>query len=123
MKHPTMIYGLGGSLNSQDLLKFNIFSDIWSYGVLLWEMYSYGKQPYDNKTGMETVKFIEEGNRLPRPERAELEIYSAMQWCWEYIPENRPKFLELFKIFAESPEYVNLKELLRTQDLQELGMA
>ena len=38
----------------------------------MWEMYSYGKQPFEDMTGIETVKFIEDGNRLPRPERADL---------------------------------------------------
>ncbi len=60
--------------------------------------------------------------RLPRPAKAELEVYSTMEWCWEHDPAKRPKFSELFKIFSDNPEYSNLKELLLTQDLQKLGM-
>jgi len=89
---------------------------------LLWEMYSYGMQPYDAMTGIETVKFIEEGRRLARPDAAELEVYSTMLWCWEKEPKDRPDFGELFKIFVENPEYQNLKELLKSQDLQQLMM-
>ncbi len=73
-------------------------------------------------TGQETVAYVEEGKRLQRPEKAELHVYSTMTWCWEYSPENRPNFAELFQVFSENPEYENLKELLLTQDLQQLGM-
>ena len=97
-------------------------SDVWSYGVLLWEMYTLGKQPFDDRTGQETVDFIEGGGRLPRPGGAELEVFSTMLWCWEYKAEDRPTFKELFRIFAENPEYQNLKELLQTQDFHALGM-
>ena len=41
-------------------------------------MYSYGKQPYETMTGKDTVQFIEDGNRLPRPEMAELEVGTAI---------------------------------------------
>ena len=95
---------------------------MWSYGIFLWEMYTYGKQPFEHLTGHETASYLEDGHRLPRPEAAEIDVYSAMLWCWEYKPEDRPNFNDLFKMFAENPEYDNIKELLRIQDLQELGM-
>ena len=85
-------------------------------------MFTYGKQPFEDSTGQETVDFIEAGGRLARPEGAELDVYSTMIWCWEYKAEDRPTFKELFKIFAENPEYQNMKELLQTQDLGALGM-
>lgn len=100
--------------------KFSHASDVWSYGVLLWEMYTFGDQPYNGLTGMEVVKFIDSGKRLMRPEKAEIEVYSFMTWCWEEDPSKRPKFSELFKFFAENPEYSNLKELMLTQDLAKL---
>lgn len=96
---------------------FSHASDVWSFGVLLLEMYTFGDQPYDGMTGMEVVKFIDSGKRLSRPAKAELEVYSMMTWCWEQEPQKRPKFLELFKFFSENPEYSNLKELLISQDL------
>lgn len=99
---------------------FSHASDVWSYGVLLWEMYTYGSQPYDDMMGAQVLKFIEAGHRLPRPTHAELEIFSTMEWCWEYEPSKRPRFDELFRIFAENPEYLNVKELLLTQDLEKL---
>merc|ERR1719499_1315847 len=63
------------------------------------EMYSFGKQPFEGMTGQETVKFIEEGKRLQRPEKPEIYIYNTMTWCWEYKPQARPCFAELFQVF------------------------
>lgn len=99
---------------------FSHASDVWSYGILLWEMYSLGQQPYDGLSGAEVVKFIESGKRLLRPIKAEMEVFSIMTWCWEYEPSKRPKFNELFDFFTENPEYANLKELLLTQDMEKL---
>jgi len=101
---------------------FTHASDVWSYGVVLWEMYSYGLQPFDGKSGMETVQYIETGHRLPQPEMATNDVYDYMLKCWQYHPNDRPGFDELFSVFSDNPEYTNLTELLQTQDLQELGM-
>ena len=99
---------------------FSNASDVWSYGVLLWEMYTYGDQPYGSMTGAEVVKYIEAGQRLQRPPLAEIDIYATMTWCWEEKAADRPSFNDLFKKFTENPEYSNLVELLRTQDLGQL---
>ena len=101
---------------------FSHASDVWSYGVVLWEMYSYGEQPFKDKTGQQTVDYIEAGHRLAMPEKASNDVYTIMLKCWEYRPDNRPTFEELFSIFSDNPEYLNLTELLKTQDLQQLGM-
>jgi len=101
---------------------FSHASDVWSYGVVLWEMYSYGKQPYKDKTGAQTVEYIESQHRLPQPEKASDDVYDIMLQCWAYKPADRPAFKDLFEIFSNNPEYMNLTELLKIQDLQQLGM-
>ena len=101
---------------------FTHASDVWSYGVVLWEMFSYGKQPYEGKTGIKTLEYLEAGNRLAMPEKASNDDYGVMLKCWDYRPEERPSFEELFKYFSDNPEYLNLTELLKTQDFQQLGM-
>ena len=73
-------------------------------------------------SGVEVVKYIELGKRLPKPEKAEFEVFNIMQNCWEKDPKLRPQFSELFNFFVESPEYANLKELLKTQDLEKLNL-
>ncbi|KAG8131601.1 putative Tyrosine-protein [Naja naja] len=70
-------------------------SDIWSYGVLLYEVFSYGQCPYDGMTNQETIQQITRGYRLPRPNSCSPEIYSIMLECWKAHPEDRPTFLNL----------------------------
>jgi len=107
---------------------FSSASDVWSYGVVLWEMYSYGEQPFKDKTGAKTVEYIEAGHRLAMPKRATNNVYDIMLKCWEQRPCDRPSFDELFSYFCDNPDnpvspiYANLTELLKTQDLQELGL-
>ena len=101
---------------------FSHASDVWSYGVVLWEMFSYGRQPYEGMTGIKTLEYLEAENRLAKPEKAGNDDYGIMLECWEYRAEDRPSFEYLFKYFSDNPEYLNLTELLKTQDLQELGM-
>lgn len=109
-----------------ECVNFGTFShagDVWSYGVLLWEMYTKGKQPYEGMRGDEVVRFIEEGKRLPLPDSADGDVRNMMSLCWEHHPKLRPTFQELLKFFSESPaEYMNLKELLVNQDLSQLTM-
>lgn len=102
---------------------FSHASDVWSFGIVLWEMYNYGKQPYEGKTGAETVGYIEAGHRLAQPEGTTNDVYDVMLGCWDYKPEERPNWMELFQIFSANPEYMNIKELLMIQDFQQLGMS
>ena len=99
---------------------FTHASDVWSFGVLLWEMYTYGRQPYEGMKADEVVRFLEKNQRLPLPEKASFDVRNMMELCWEKEPELRPKFVELVKFFSENPEYANLKEMLVCQDLGQL---
>ena len=101
---------------------FTHASDVWSYGVVLWEMYSFGGMPYEGKTGVQTLEYIEQGNRLAMPPRATNDVYGIMLECWKARSEERPSFQELFTLFSDNPQYQNLTELLKTQDFQQLGM-
>jgi len=96
---------------------FSHKTDVWSFGVTLWEMYTFGCQPYQSMSGVEVIKYLDAGKRLARPTECEQDVWNTMNWCWEYDPKSRPSFSELFKFFVESPEYANLKDLLKSQDL------
>ncbi|XP_063769755.1 tyrosine-protein kinase SYK isoform X5 [Pseudophryne corroboree] len=72
--------------------KFSSKSDVWSFGVLMWEAYSYGQKPYKGMKGVEVAKMIESGNRLECPSRCPPEVYDLIKLCWTYKYEDRPAF-------------------------------
>ncbi|XP_072401763.1 tyrosine-protein kinase Shark [Diabrotica undecimpunctata] len=92
--------------------QFSHKSDVWSFGVTIWEMYSFGASPYGDMKGSEAINHIEAGERLERPKDCPEDIYRIIQRCWEYKAEVRPSFHELVKFFTSDSSYMNIKELL-----------
>lgn len=71
-------------------------SDVWSYGILLWEIFSLGNSPYPGmQVGSAFYRMIQEGHRMSRPEFAPIEIYDMMLSCWNHDPLKRPSFRKL----------------------------
>ncbi|XP_073957796.1 SH2 ankyrin repeat kinase isoform X2 [Choristoneura fumiferana] len=95
---------------------FSHASDVWSYGVTLWEMFSYGQQPYGDMRGTEAIQIVESGQRLERPEDCPDEIYQVMLDCWAYNPDLRPTFQQLGDVFSRHPDYVNISQLALDND-------
>ncbi|XP_056305953.1 tyrosine-protein kinase Tec isoform X1 [Danio aesculapii] len=90
-----------------EVLHFNKFSnksDVWSFGVLMWEVFSEGKTPFDNRTNVEVVEEVTQGSRLYRPHRATPHIYNIMYRCWHERPHGRPAFTELLQNFRQITE-------------------
>ncbi|KFR04869.1 Tyrosine-protein kinase ZAP-70, partial [Nipponia nippon] len=75
--------------------KFSSKSDVWSYGVTMWEAFSYGQKPYKKMKGPEVISFIEQGKRMDCPTDCPAEIYALMQQCWTYRWEERPGFISV----------------------------
>ncbi|XP_038137214.1 tyrosine-protein kinase BTK [Cyprinodon tularosa] len=75
--------------------KFSSKSDIWAYGVLMWEVYTLGKLPYERLNNTEIVDQVSRGLRLFRPQLANEKVYSIMMLCWSDKPDERPTFQEL----------------------------
>ncbi|KAK9889307.1 hypothetical protein WA026_004588 [Henosepilachna vigintioctopunctata] len=96
---------------------FHHKSDVWSFGVTIWEMYSFGSSPYGEMKGSEAINLIEAGGRLEQPEACPDNIYKVMGQCWQYKPENRPSFKNLLDIFCGDSEYMNIRELLPEANL------
>ncbi|XP_075431596.1 tyrosine-protein kinase Fes/Fps [Ascaphus truei] len=67
-------------------------SDVWSFGILLWEAFSLGSVPYAAMTNTQTREAIEQGIRLLVPEMCPEDVYKLMLRCWEYEPSKRPNF-------------------------------
>ena len=72
--------------------KFTTKSDVWSYGITLWEALSYGAKPYDGLQGTQVISHLESGERLSCPAICPESVYSLMRACWEWEPEPRPGF-------------------------------
>uniref|UniRef100_F6VLR6 Tyrosine-protein kinase n=1 Tax=Monodelphis domestica TaxID=13616 RepID=F6VLR6_MONDO len=72
--------------------KFSSKSDVWSFGVLMWEAFSYGQKPYKGMKGSEVSAMLEKGERMECPPGCPSEIYDLMKLCWTYEVENRPAF-------------------------------
>lgn len=75
--------------------KFTTESDVWSYGVVLWEIYSYGLQPYYGYSNQEVIDMIRCRQLLPCPEDCPSRMYSLMMECWHEAPMRRPHFPEI----------------------------
>lgn len=71
---------------------FTIKSDVWSFGILLMEIVTYGRIPYPGMTNPEVIRALERGYRMPRPEHCPEELYNIMTRCWKNRPEERPTF-------------------------------
>ncbi|XP_048251594.1 tyrosine-protein kinase Fer-like [Haliotis rufescens] len=77
--------------------KYTTICDVWSYGILMWEIFSGGTTPYPGWTNGQSREKIEDGYRMPAPVGTPSEVYTLMLRCWEYHPERRPKFEEICK--------------------------
>ncbi|XP_022314567.2 tyrosine-protein kinase transmembrane receptor Ror2-like [Crassostrea virginica] len=77
--------------------KFTVQSDVWSFGILLWELFSFALQPYYGMTHEEVVQFVKEGKILACPENTPKQVYDLMKMCWSTKPSSRPSFHILLK--------------------------
>ena len=75
--------------------KFTVKSDVWSFGVLMWEVYSYAQQPYGGISNYEVIDRIKDGQILPCPELSTASIFDIMKSCWTRIPQRRPTIASL----------------------------
>ncbi|XP_053153959.1 tyrosine-protein kinase ZAP-70 [Hemicordylus capensis] len=73
--------------------KFSSKSDVWSYGVTMWEAFSYGQKPYKKMKGPDVMTFLENGKRMECPSRCPPEMYKLMNQCWTFKWEDRPDFV------------------------------
>lgn len=72
--------------------KFSSKSDVWSFGVTMWEAFSYGGKPYKKLKGQEVLEFIKSGSRLDCPAKCPERMYNLMMECWTYEHPSRPDF-------------------------------
>ncbi|XP_069736046.1 tyrosine-protein kinase transmembrane receptor ROR2 isoform X1 [Phaenicophaeus curvirostris] len=75
--------------------KFSVDSDIWSYGVVLWEVFSYGLQPYCGYSNQDVIEMIRNRQVLPCPDDCPTWMYTLMLECWNEFPNRRPRFKDI----------------------------
>uniref|UniRef100_A0AAG5CTH9 Tyrosine-protein kinase n=1 Tax=Anopheles atroparvus TaxID=41427 RepID=A0AAG5CTH9_ANOAO len=75
--------------------KFSNKTDMWSFGILLWEIYSFGRVPYPRIPLADVVKHVGSGYKMEAPEGCPPEIYEMMRQAWDLVPDKRPTFAEL----------------------------
>ncbi|MGH0124433.1 UNVERIFIED_CONTAM: hypothetical protein FKN15_055342 [Acipenser sinensis] len=80
--------------------KFTHQSDVWSYGVTIWELMTFGGKPYDGIPTREIPDLLEKGERLPQPPICTIDVYMVMVKCWMIDADSRPKFKELAAEFC-----------------------
>jgi len=77
--------------------KYTVESDVWAFGVLLWEIFAFALQPYYGLTNEQVVQYIKDGNVLECPENTPKSVYKLMTMCWSSSPANRPCFRTLHR--------------------------
>ncbi|KAI6076876.1 hypothetical protein LUU34_00450100 [Aix galericulata] len=88
-------------------------SDVWSFGILMWEIFTLGGSPYPGIPVEELFKLLKEGHRMDRPSNCTHELYMLMRECWHAVPSQRPTFKQLVEgldkiLAAVSEEYLDL---------------
>lgn len=78
--------------------KFTNKSDVWSFGILLWELYSFGRVPYPRVTVEEVAQHVDRGYRMDAPDGCPDSVYSIMSECWKKDPSQRPNFTRIERL-------------------------
>ncbi|NWS92623.1 RON protein, partial [Toxostoma redivivum] len=110
------------ALESLQTQKFTTKSDVWSFGVLMWELLTRGASPYAGVDPYDMAHYLLQGRRLPQPSHCPDTLYRVMLSCWAPAPEDRPSFTglvgELERVLAtlDGEHYVNLAVTYITLD-------
>eukprot|EP00049_Salpingoeca_infusionum_P023142 m.10570 g.10570 ORF g.10570 m.10570 type:complete len:654 (+) comp5587_c0_seq1:251-2212(+) len=82
--------------------RFSTKSDVWSFGILLWEIWSMGCMPYPTMTNAMVIDRVAKGYRMDRPDRCPEHVYQIMQECWHQDVEGRPPFVDVLQSLEEN---------------------
>lgn len=89
-------------------------SDIWSYGIVMYEIFTIGGSPYPKIDGKSLASLLQEGYRMPKPSHLDEQLYKVMNACWNEKPKERPSFAVLRgtmeDMSKEKGTYINLQD-------------
>ncbi len=89
---------------SLESIRDNIFthkSDVWSFGVTVWELITFGGKPYEGIEVRRVPEHLEKGERLPQPSYCSIDLFMVLVKCWQLQSEGRPNFIDLSKTFTK----------------------
>uniref|UniRef100_A0A8C9VLL2 Tyrosine-protein kinase receptor n=1 Tax=Scleropages formosus TaxID=113540 RepID=A0A8C9VLL2_SCLFO len=92
---------------SPESLKDGVFttnSDVWSFGVVLWEIATLAEQPYQGMSNEQVLRFVMDGGLLEKPDNCPDMLFELMRMCWQYNPKMRPSFLEIINSIKDELE-------------------
>ncbi|XP_075928957.1 activated CDC42 kinase 1 isoform X2 [Petromyzon marinus] len=101
---------------------FSHASDTWMFGITLWEMFTYGQEPWVGLNGSQILhKIDKEGERLPKPEDCPQDIYNVLLQCWAHRPGDRPTFMAL-KDFLKEAQPTEMRALQDFHEAEKLSI-
>ncbi|CAG7716618.1 unnamed protein product [Allacma fusca] len=99
------------ALESLRYMEFSTKSDVWSFAVTIWEIFSLGEMPYSDLIWTpDLVDKTQAGLRLSKPDRAPPEVFDQMKKCWQNNPEKRPTFLDCQEFFTDIQSRVHRED-------------
>ncbi|KAM5211333.1 focal adhesion kinase 1 isoform 19-T32 [Hipposideros larvatus] len=105
--------------------RFTSASDVWMFGVCMWEILMHGVKPFQGVKNNDVIGRIENGERLPMPPNCPPTLYSLMTKCWAYDPSRRPRFTELKAQLSTilEEEKVQQEERLRMESRRQVTVS
>ncbi|XP_029370665.1 ephrin type-A receptor 10 [Echeneis naucrates] len=100
--------------------RFSSASDVWSFGIVMWEVMSYGERPYWDMGNQDVIKAIEDGFRLPAPVNCPPHLHQLMLDCWQKERTERPSFSQIHSALSKSirsPDGIGSSTLARSSSI------
>ncbi|XP_065178280.1 uncharacterized protein LOC135808957 [Sycon ciliatum] len=107
-------------------------SDVWSFGVVLWEVVTLGCMPYPGVPYTSLFTLLTSGTRMPKPTGCSDKLYQVMLDCWQTVPEERPSFTQLVETMdnlleeaaqvADDIQYIDVQDVLRVQESEDISL-
>ncbi|XP_070550453.1 tyrosine-protein kinase receptor Tie-1-like [Ptychodera flava] len=93
--------------------EFSTKSDVWSFGVVVWEIVTIGHTPYPRMSDNEVKAYLKQGGRMKKPTYCDGDLYLLVMKCWSEKPKRRPKFkeiaIELEEMELDKENYIDMK--------------
>ncbi len=94
---------------------FDMCTEVWAFGVLLWEIFSLGQLPYAGMPSHDIERHIRAGYRLEKPKLASVGMYELMKSCWDFDPKERPKLHHVISTIAANRKQIRGDTVLQAE--------